>query len=182
MWARDDRIVTVGIDPVGAAATTFGPRLGDPFGRRSALPAGWAVDTDLSILVARGSDGTTLATLADTDADGLLDYATVASPAGEECDLDPPAIGAVGPPVTGPDDFDGLALDGLGAVGVVVTAVSPSSPDAWFGAADLTLPGGCAAQVYWQRAPGIVPGIDRPVWADSAIGPPVVTDTVPAPC
>lgn len=181
VWSRDDRIVTVGIDQVGTASTSFGIRLGDPFSRDD-VPPDWAVDDDAGILVARGVDGATLATLADTDSDGLLDYATVALPPGDECELDPSSAVVARPSPSGLGELDGLTLDGVGAVGAVVTDVTPSSPDDWFGAAAVTLAGGCPTSVQWQRAPGFVAGIDRPVWADAVLGPPVITDTVATAC
>jgi len=191
VWVRDDMVVTVGLDGVGATPTGFGVKLGQPFSRTAGVPDGWQYYDGDRIPIAGQTRGDIRALLADTDLDGLLDHANVSIP-GVACDLRPAPMRVGGSldrmaPAqnrsVGAGDIDGLTLDEVSEVGGIVSDVRPNSPDNWFGAARVVLRDGCAAEVYWQRTPGTLSYIDRPVWADFAMGPPVVTTvTVNLPC
>lgn len=91
VWVRDNEVVSVAVAVYPRdhlqVATGFGATLGEEFDV-PAGPAGWLIDPDAPVPVARLVEGGNLVTLADTQADGVLDFASVSSVTGDECQVD----------------------------------------------------------------------------------------------
>jgi len=116
VWVRGGRVVTValgdGVPGATVTPTAFGVAVGGRLDLTGAGQDGWTMDPGAPVPVARRiAEPDVIVTIADSDADGILDFASVGTRAGDECEFDTVDAQVV-PPAPAIDDssFLGLSL------------------------------------------------------------------------
>lgn len=140
-WTRDGVVVGVGIHrvtlletPGGAFSTWVGSREGEALDPPRGQLERWDRDQDARVAVLRRTYEEVTTTLADVTGDGLLDYASVATAAGERCALDQSAFLFMPPRATGSSAIQGDTLQGvrLGMTAAEAAAVPGWDPPSRF--------------------------------------------------
>ncbi len=105
VWVRDATVVTIGVEFSDVVDVGFGPTVNGLLDRDDPDLRSWTWDDAAPVPVARLVDAGEVATLADTDANGQVDFVSVGMVQAEECEVPaerpPPATDSDAPAIVG---------------------------------------------------------------------------------
>lgn len=128
VWTIDARVVSVSVAANGAPAriaTWPGVTFGDTLSSSDERLQGWAWDAAAPVPIATFAADDRVTTLADTDADGRLDYAGIATVPGQACEIGTDSVSPIDGNGAGPAiDGDSLQAVEIGMAPLEVLAVA----------------------------------------------------------